>query len=297
MVKLRSDRSEQVDYTAEELPVYVQRGLLSAYPNYRETAHWHSDIELILVISGSMKFSINGEIVALDSGKGLFVNAKQVHYGFSETREECDFLCVLFEPLLLYPSGPWANKYVLPVVNNAARPYCLFTEAEADGRLFAAIEALYRCREDADFGLRALPLCAEIWAGLYTMETLRTGAPKRSDPSLFTLQKMLAFLYEHFAEKLSLEDIARAGNVCKSGCIAVFRQYLHKTPIDYLIEYRLACAKELLLGSDHKVIEVGLEVGFQNVSYFIDMFKRAYGVTPLQMRRCAKQTDASMEHI
>ena len=40
-----------------------------------------------------MSYNVNGTIVRLGEGEGIFVNARQLHYGFSEERTECDFLC------------------------------------------------------------------------------------------------------------------------------------------------------------------------------------------------------------
>ena len=76
MVVLRKDDSEIVQYTSKETPVYIQRSVLSNYPNYEEIAHWHNDIELIYVTAGAMQFNINGNIISLSERQGLFINSK-----------------------------------------------------------------------------------------------------------------------------------------------------------------------------------------------------------------------------
>jgi AraC-like DNA-binding protein len=50
---------------------------------------------------------------------------------------------------------------------------------------------------------------------------------------------MIGFLQKHYCEKITLSDIATAGKVCQSNCCAIFNEYLHQTPIQYLIGYRL----------------------------------------------------------
>ena len=52
----------------------MREALLSQYPEYRAPSHWHDDIEFICVLSGGMKYNINGEIVNLKKGEGIFVN-------------------------------------------------------------------------------------------------------------------------------------------------------------------------------------------------------------------------------
>ena len=82
MAILRKDNSEIVQYASKETPVHVQKGALSDYPNYSEIAHWHNDIELIYVTHGAMQFNVNGDIVDLAQGQGLFINSRQLHSDF-----------------------------------------------------------------------------------------------------------------------------------------------------------------------------------------------------------------------
>ena len=99
-----------------------------------------------------------------------------------------------------------------------------------------------------------------------------------------SLRDMMAFIGENYGGKILLEDSARSGNVCKSGCNNIFRRYLHTTPIGYLMDYRLQQARKLLLSTDMKVTEVSFETGFPSVSYFISLYKKAYGCSPSRTR-------------
>ena len=101
MTVIKEDYSEKVQYNDPDYPVYIRRNFLSTYPHYAAPSHWHEDIELIAVLSGQMKYSVNGEIIDLKEGEGIFVNSRQMHFGFSDTNAECEFLCTLFHPMLL----------------------------------------------------------------------------------------------------------------------------------------------------------------------------------------------------
>ena len=90
-LELKDDRSEKVRYDYTDYPIYIRRALLSEYPGYAAPTHWHDDIEFISVISGEMKYNVNGEIITLRENDGLFVNARQIHFGFLVPR--------LFRPL------------------------------------------------------------------------------------------------------------------------------------------------------------------------------------------------------
>ena len=87
-MELKDDRSEKITYDRSDYPIYIRQGLLSYYPDYSAPIHWHDDIELIAVLDGEMNYNVNGEIVKLQKGAGIFVNARQMHFGFSDSRTE-----------------------------------------------------------------------------------------------------------------------------------------------------------------------------------------------------------------
>lgn len=76
-----------------------------------------------------------------------------------------------------------------------------------------------------------------------------------------------------------------AGSVSKSACGILFRQFLHKTPIGYLIDYRLRKAEHLLTATGRKITDIAFGVGSPSVSYFIGTFRKTYGISPNRYRK------------
>lgn len=64
-IDLMDDSSENVLYDDIEYSVYIRRSRLSNYPSYAAPPHWHDNIEFIMVLSGSMAYNVNGEIIEL----------------------------------------------------------------------------------------------------------------------------------------------------------------------------------------------------------------------------------------
>ena len=100
-----------------------------------------------------------------------------------------------------------------------------------------------------------------------------------------SLKDMVLYIQRNYRRKITLEEIAKAGAVCKSTCLALFKKYLRDTPVNYLIRYRLQSAAKLLRAGDGSVTETAYRCGFSNVSYFIEMFKKLYGRSPLEYRK------------
>ncbi|MNJ00150.1 Bifunctional transcriptional activator/DNA repair enzyme AdaA [compost metagenome] len=65
----------------------------------------------------------------------------------------------------------------------------------------------------------------------------------------------------------------------------LFQQTLGMRPFAYLTRYRLRKAKELLLQEQLEVREIAKRVGYEDTSYFIKLFKRQEGVTPIRFRK------------
>jgi len=64
-----------------------------------------------------------------------------------------------------------------------------------------------------------------------------------------------------------------------------FKNGVRTAPFVYLNRYRLHIAKDLLTDTMRPVTDIAETVGFESISYFDRMFKRAFGMTPKEMRR------------
>ena len=87
-----------------------------------------------------------------------------------------------------------------------------------------------------------------------------------------------------FRRKADAGRDRRRGRHVQEQLHGALQKYLHTTPVQYLIDYRLKKAAELL-HTDKKIIEIGLDVGFAGVSYFIETFRKKYGRSPAEYRK------------
>lgn len=92
------------------------------------------------------------------------------------------------------------------------------------------------------------------------------------------------YFHTHYADELSLKDIADAGTMSIAQCNRCFNKMLNVTPYEYLIQYRLQKATNLLKDATLNVTEISKIVGFNNVTYFIQAFKKVYGISPKKYR-------------
>ena len=92
---------------------------------------------------------------------------------------------------------------------------------------------------------------------------------------------------ENFTSSIQLLNpgqIAAYGIINKNRCTDLFRKYTRLSPIKYLNEYRLYMAKNLILNTKKPISEISADVGYNQISHFIEQFRGAYGLSPLKYR-------------
>ena len=123
------------------------------------------------------------------------------------------------------------------------------------------------------------------WVELYRL--LSPGLLSYSsviEDDLSIQRNMISYIYQNYAQKLSLNDIAAAGSICRSKCCRIFKKYLNKTPIDFLNAYRLEVSTRLLTDTAMSITEIALSCGFQSPSYYAELFQHHKGCTPSHYR-------------
>ena len=68
---------------------------------------------------------------------------------------------------------------------------------------------------------------------------------------------MMVYIHEHYAEKISIRELASAVFLSERECYRVFQNHLHMTPADYIRSYRIQIACQMLAESQVPVTEVG----------------------------------------
>jgi two-component system response regulator YesN len=93
-------------------------------------------------------------------------------------------------------------------------------------------------------------------------------------------QRAIQYIKDHYAENINVHLIANALNVSESHLSKVFKETMHHTIGEYLMQYRIKEACRLLQNFSYRICEVSEQVGYTDQRYFSVAFKRIMGVTP-----------------
>lgn len=278
---------ERVAYDSAKMPLYIREGQLRDYPNLAYVCHWHEDLEFLCVMEGHMSYFVNGARYLLREGEGIFVNARQLHYGYSGDKTNSRFFCILLNPLLLCATAWLEHRFIRPLIANGNFPAVALTrESRWKGELLDLLvraKAAYDGREDG-FELELQSYFYQIWRKLYQNMGDMGAAQTQENAKLSCLKRMMDYIGSHIQQKVSLADIAAAGGICASGCSQLFRAYLNQTPMEYLTGCRLELACTMLRETDLGITDIAYRAGFSGASYFSERFRQHYGCSPRAFR-------------
>ena len=106
----------------------------------------------------------------------------------------------------------------------------------------------------------------------------KSGSGIRYVPQIF------AYMHENY-QTTSVEDVAQHFHISHSYLSRIFKRHTKTTPVQMLQEIRLSHACEFLENTKLSVQEIAYKTGYSDVTFFIRIFHKKYGVTPLQYRK------------
>ena len=241
--------------------------------------------------AGCVKVSTSGKSYVFQEGQAYFINSNVL---CSMEDGGGDRACVLeshlFHPTLLagHFKSIYETKYLAPILQNRHLEILGITgEIKRQKELLTMLIKLGRMQAMENVEFQTRNLLSEIW--LLLMEDARDmfQGSKRGPYSenQTRIMDMLSYIHENYDHKILLEEIAEAASVSSRECIRCFQDCIHKTPFDYVQDYRIRQAEKLLTETDLSVTEIAYATGFSGSAYFGKVFKNLTGKTPGNYRK------------
>lgn len=285
--KIETDDSlmETASHGSEDYPFRYYYENLALFDFHCVDWHWHSEFEFVYIEDGHVSFDIGEASFELSTGQGIMINSKILH----RLKSENDAIIpnFLFKPSFIAPTESLLyRKYVNPILSSSLE-YVIFekdTAWQSDVlNIIKKIISLQDERNNREISVSIKIL--QLWLLLLENLSFESFEDQTTINSRARLQLMMQYIHAHFAESISLEDIANSVAISKSSALHLFQTGIKMTPINYLISYRLRQAALLLTGTEKKIASIALESGFNSVDHFCRTFKNTYGITPTDYRK------------
>ncbi len=262
---------------------------------YSVAWHWHEELELIYVTSGSAIVSINNVEYLIKENEGAFINANILHEVHSSPDSEGNLMSIVFHPRLVggsIDSVYWQN-YVEPLIKSKGLSHIILDHKEPwHNELLLQVQSIWNKIYQGNSGYEILARNELSEAILLIHSNYALSQLKPSTQNLKNAKRikiMLQYIHEHFSEDVTISSLATEAFISNSEVLRCFHNMIKTTPTQYLKQYRIQKACELLETTDYNSVKIGMECGFQSSSYFIKTFKEKLGSTPLEYRKALKK--------
>ncbi|OME87824.1 AraC family transcriptional regulator [Paenibacillus sp. FSL A5-0031] len=101
-----------------------------------------------------------------------------------------------------------------------------------------------------------------------------------SSPSKRVVEEAIAYINGHYMNPLALDELAELHAMSTKSFSYFFHKYTGFRPIDYVINYRMERASDLLKAGSFSIHDIAVSVGYTNPLYFSRLFKKKFGVSP-----------------
>lgn len=286
-LKLRANQAEEIEGLSMEYP-YVEH-----HANLKDTPvpwHWHEELELNYISNGRLKLTTPNRSYIFHKNEAFFINTNVMC-----TMESLDESVPAISDSHLFHSvflgghfkSVYYTKYLDPVLQNKQLEILeIRGTSERQQKILTLLRQLTYLQKEKDTEFQTRNLLSDIW--LLLLKEIQETELSRTFVKLTDqnrIQTMMTFIQQNYSEKLSLEEIAASASVSKRECLRCFQNCIHKTPYDYLQDYRLEMAERLLRTTDMPIQEIAFQTGFSNAAYFGKVFKKARGITPGQYKK------------
>ena len=202
-----------------------------SHPRYEMPFHWHMEHELILVLQGVLRLSVEGEAFELAPGDCMLIADGAIHGG---TPEGCIYECLVFD-----------LERFLACTTTCGQRAALLTEGEArlEGKFPAGTQAaaivsqLFQAMETERPGyeLTTMGLLWQLWGELLGQRLLGAAepGPPRDIRRAQAVKNVLRRIRSSYGQPLTLEDLAAEAALEPKYFCRVFRQITGRTPINY----------------------------------------------------------------
>lgn len=283
-------------------PLNLRTDIYKYFSENTLNCHWHEDFEMGIIMDGVVDFYVNDTCIQLKEGDGFFVNSNVLHMSYQAVNDEKSKDAVMY--VLTFPASLIAScadvytKYFQPI--KGLEGFTFSENNETGAKIKATILQIKELNKSVfGYELECQKSLCTLWllALEYISKNTNLVHSKDNMRQAERMKNILSYIHGHYSEKITADDIAHHVNVSRGECFRCFKQFMNKKLVEYINEYRLQRATELLRNTEKPIIDISNECGFDNTSYFGKIFKQMYYITPHQYRKAHIWTHNSIKNI
>ena len=253
--------------------------------------HWHNEFEIIYIKKGKGLISIDLEYYEVKERDIIIILPGQLHSIEQEGIHTMEYENMIFSTdLLISKYDDISNSlYFKPMNKRVIQLPSILNSENCD-----YYDKLSFCLDNIDELCKTFPKAYELSIKAYLLlffsyifnSISKVVVPSaKKTKSLDKLKLIIKHVENNYANTITIEEISSLCGFSQSHFMKFFKSNMDVSFIEYLNNYRLTIASRLLISSSSSILDIAMESGFDNLSYFNRLFKKRYDMTPSKFRK------------
>lgn len=250
--------------------------------------HWHNETEFIVIKKGQGIVTVNLEKRRIRAGEIVLVMPGILHSIAQDGEETMEYENILFDAKILFAEeGDACTMEFFQSFLEGTKSYSPWIDGSRPfhGRMRDCIEQMDRLCE---FRPKAYQLAVKGYLFQFFFHLFGNDGVEKSKENRKAMERIKLILQKiekDYREDLTVEEMAKALGFSQSHFMKFFKANMGKSFVQYLNDYRLTRAARFLAMTSRDVLEIAIDSGFSNISYFNRLFKKKFHMTPMEYRK------------
>ncbi len=242
--------------------------------------HYHSDFEIIKVDNGEITVYIDTNKFECKDGDIICIPPYSVHSVFSNSKST-SITGVVFNISIINTDlfGKQPDEFLN---KETVKDNIVHSNIPQNNSISDCVSTIYNlyCEQPLKKALiyaEVIKICHYINNIYNSVETNNNNNNK--------ISPVIKYINENLSQDIELSALSSIINVSNNHLIRLFKSATNKTPVKYINDARIEQAMKLLINSDLTITEIAIQVGFANVNYMSNVFKRTLSIKPSEYRK------------
>lgn len=251
-------------------------------------AHWHSHIEVIYVLSGSMEVTVSNTHEKIETGQFMIINSGDIH---STRCLETSSIQHMLIPLSLLSRCIPSFEQIRFTGQNRQKKKCDYFVSYEDKfphekDYLNRMGMVYHGKKDG-YCFLFISLLYQFLYDIYRMNHMKISASAfaKREQNKSRLEQIQDYVEVNYAKAITLDEISGFLELNPEYFCRFFKRNMGITFFEYVNSIRLNSFYKDLVETNQTVTELMQIHGFTNYRHFSKSFKEMYGCTPLQARK------------
>lgn len=277
--------NEIIQYDDPTLAIKIFEASPQKRDLHTENWHYHKELEIIIVLDGSMELVIKEEVFSLSKGDVFLIGPNEVHL---DQRLDVHYIVFQFDVFKFFePSlAPFSHSLLNPHMCLSKLNYIFQQDEYVRKKLF---QLVFDIHQEYMNRFRGYEVAINIKIKEILLTLLRHDTKlvldEYSSVEIERLRPVLQYIANNLTEDISADQCCQIINLNYHYFVKLFKKTLGLTFIEYIQHERIKLAERILLTEQLSIEEVAELSGFHNMGHFYKTFQKYHNCTPSSFKK------------